>query len=268
MLEDEHGGTVHALCFANAVGHFHEASGAASAPASARARRINLLTCALMRRRRPEGSDWLGCNQWAPLSWSARSIRFGSFMARSVLFRPSFRSVIAREQLDKLDHAPPHAGVLDRSERTGEGEPVWAREEVRVLRISALSSSSERPSIVATMRREACQAPRRALGDGLTICSETSFGTAARGPGRWPSTMSLSSAIRSATLRMTTDDRSAPPAHFTFAQWQPWLQNPILSIHFFSCGTGKPSPYPAATVFSSWPRIAQRMSSGQPAARS
>ena len=142
MLEDEHGGTVHAPCFANAVGHFHEASGAASA----RARRINLLTCALMRRRRPEGSDWLGCNQWAPLSWSARSTRFGSFMARSVLFRPSFRSVIAREQLGKLDDAPPHGGVLDRSERSGEGEPVRAREEVRALRISALSSSSERPS--------------------------------------------------------------------------------------------------------------------------
>jgi hypothetical protein len=44
-------------------------------------------------------------------------------MARSVLFRPSFRSVIAREQLDNLDHAPPHAGVLDRSERTGEASP-------------------------------------------------------------------------------------------------------------------------------------------------
>jgi hypothetical protein len=87
-------------------------------------------------------------------------------MARSVLFRPSFRSVIAREQLGKLDDAPPHGGVLDRSERSGEGEPVRAREEVRVLRISALSSSSERPSIIATMGREACQAPRRALGDG------------------------------------------------------------------------------------------------------
>lgn len=35
-------------------------------------------------------------------------------------------------------------------------------------------------------------------------------------------------------------------------------QNPILSIHFLSKGTGKPSPYPSATVFSSWPKIAQR----------
>lgn len=218
MVEDEHGGTVHAPCFANAVGHFHEASGAASA----RARRINLLTCALMRRRRPEGSDWLGCNQWAPLSWSARSIRFGSFMARSVLFRPSFRSVIAREQLDKLDDAPPH---LDRSERTGQGEPVRAREEARVLRISALSSSSERPSIIAV-------APSPM---DLTIGSGTSFGTAARGLGRWPSTMSLRSAIRSATLRMKTDDRSAHTSAFHICSMaamasKPDFINPSLQL--------------------------------------
>ncbi len=44
-------------------------------------------------------------------------------------------------------------------------------------------------------------------------------------------------------------------------------QNPIFAIHFASMVTGKPSPYPAATVFSSWPRIAQRTSCGQPAAR-
>jgi hypothetical protein len=44
-------------------------------------------------------------------------------------------------------------------------------------------------------------------------------------------------------------------------------QNPIFAIHFASMVTGKPSPYPAATVFSSWPRIAHRTSCGQPAAR-
>jgi hypothetical protein len=34
-------------------------------------------------------------------------------------------------------------------------------------------------------------------------------------------------------------------------------QNPILSIHRFKTGTGKPMPYPAATVFSSCPSSAQ-----------